>query len=51
MENFKFYNPTKIFFGKESIVNLETQLSDVFNNILIVYGGGSINHFGILMKN
>ena len=47
MRNFKFYNPTKIFFGKNSIVNLEEQLSDEFNNILIVYGGGSIKKNGL----
>lgn len=47
MKDFIFYNPTKIFFGKNSITNLEEQISDRFNNILIVYGSGRIKKNGL----
>lgn len=47
MKNFTFYNPTKIFFGKNSITYLEEQISDRFNNILIVYGSGRIKKNGL----
>ncbi len=46
MENFSFYNPVKIIFGKGSISNLASQLpADA--NILVTYGQGSIKKNGI----
>lgn len=45
--NFEYYNPTKIYFGKESILNLKKELSMVGQRILLVYGTGSIKKNGI----
>ena len=47
MNSFYFYNPTKVFFGENSINNLTTLLKDCGNNILLTYGGGSIKKNGI----
>jgi len=47
MENFYFYNPTKIHFGKGAISETEKELAGVGKNILITYGGGSIKKNGI----
>ncbi len=49
MNSFYFCNPTKIFFGQNSIENLENLLKD-YNNILLAYGGGSIKKAGIYDK-
>jgi len=47
MKNFKFYNPTRILFGKGSIEELKDQVpSDA--KVLILYGGGSAERTGIL---
>lgn len=45
--NFKFYNPTKIYFGKGSISNLKEELEKVGKKILLAYGKGSIKKNGI----
>lgn len=47
MRNFTFYNPTAIFFGKGVINQLEEQIPKDVNNILVVYGGGSIKKIGL----
>ena len=49
MENFKYYTPTKIIFGKDTEKNI-TKLLKEFNGkkILIHYGGGSIIRSGLL---
>lgn len=48
LDNFRFYVPTDIRFGKE---RLATELTDVLNvygkNVLLVYGGGSIKKNGL----
>lgn len=46
MNNFSFYNPTRIFFGENSITNLSNQIKE-YNNILITYGFGSIKKNGL----
>ena len=46
-DNFTFYNPTKIYFGKNSIKNLKQELEGYGKNILLAYGGGSIKRNGI----
>lgn len=46
MNNFTFYNPVKIVFGKETISKLE-KLLPVDKKILLVYGGGSIKKNGV----
>lgn len=46
MNNFEFYCPTKIIFGKETIAKLP-ELIDKSNKVLITYGGGSIKRNGV----
>ncbi|WP_341528115.1 iron-containing alcohol dehydrogenase [Nostoc sp. UHCC 0302] len=46
MENFIFYNPVKILFGKGQIANITAEIpADA--KILITYGGGSIKSNGV----
>lgn len=45
--NFEFYNPTKIYFGKDSIRFLDKELEKVSEKVLLVYGTGSIKKNGI----
>lgn len=49
MDNFTFYNPTKIFFGKDRLNELVT-LVPKDKKILILYGGGSVIKYGTLDK-
>ncbi|MCC9000809.1 MAG: iron-containing alcohol dehydrogenase [Candidatus Contendobacter sp.] len=46
MQNFTFYNPTKILFGKGQIANLADEISPD-QRVLITYGGGSIKQNGV----
>jgi len=46
MQNFNFYNPTKIVFGKDTISEL-TELIEKKEKILLLYGGGSIKNNGV----
>ena len=36
--DFTYYNPTKIYFGKKSLENLEAELKNYGKNVLLVYG-------------
>ena len=45
--DFTFYNPTKIYFGKTAMDNLETELSKYGENVLLVFGKGSIKKIGL----
>lgn len=47
MNKFSFYNPVKIHFGKGSIDYLRKELPQYGENILMVYGGGSIKANGV----
>lgn len=47
MDNFEFYNPTKILFGKGMIAKLDEQL-DSQARVLILYGGASAEKNGTL---
>jgi len=47
MENFIFYNPTKIIFGKGVISQIGTETSKIARKVLILYGMGSIKQNGI----
>ena len=49
MENFDFYNPTHIVFGKNRLGELD-KLIPKDAKVLILYGGGSIKKFGTLEK-
>lgn len=46
MENFVFYNPVKILFGKGQIANIAAEIP-AEAKILITYGGGSIKANGV----
>ena len=46
MENFSFYNPVKILFGKGQIANIAQEIP-ANAKILITYGGGSIKSNGV----
>ncbi|MEN8119525.1 MAG: iron-containing alcohol dehydrogenase [Bacteroidota bacterium] len=49
MENFDFYNPTHIVFGKDRLKELNKLVpKDV--KVLLLYGGGSVKKFGTLEK-
>jgi alcohol dehydrogenase YqhD (iron-dependent ADH family) len=43
MENFNFYNPTRIIFGKNTIQQIGIELKNAnINSVLLLAGGGSI---------
>ena len=48
--NFSYCNPTKLYFGKDALDGLNTELPKYGKNILLVYGGGSIKKNGIYDK-
>lgn len=45
--NFTYANPTKLYFGDDSLKNLNTELSKYGKNVVLVYGGGSIKKSGL----
>ena len=47
MNEFIWYNPTKILFGEGAIEKMRSELAGVGDNILLTYGGGSIKKNGI----
>ena len=47
MNNFSFYNPVRLHFGKGQIDQLRKELPQHGQNILVVYGGGSIKKNGL----
>nr|WP_106780578.1 iron-containing alcohol dehydrogenase [Lysinibacillus timonensis] len=47
MDNFSFYNPVRLHFGKGQIAQLETELPQYGDKVLVVYGGGSIKRNGL----
>ena len=48
--NFSFCNPTKLYFGDESLNYLNTELSKYGENVILIYGGGSIKKNGIYQE-
>ncbi|MGG3642529.1 iron-containing alcohol dehydrogenase [Bacillus gobiensis] len=47
MENFTYWNPTKLIFGKGEVEKLTDEVPKYGKNILLVYGGGSIKRNGL----
>ncbi len=45
--NFEYCNPTKLYFGEESLDYLNVELPKYGKNVVLVYGGGSIKKNGI----
>lgn len=48
--DFVFHNPTKIYFGKDSLDNLKAELSDCAETVMFAYGKGSIKKIGLYEK-
>lgn len=48
--NFVFSNPTKLYFGEDSLSYLNEELPKYGKNVQLVYGGGSIKRNGIYDK-
>ena len=42
MQNFDYATPTRLIFGKESVVKLPEVMKPLGKKILLTYGGGSI---------
>lgn len=47
MNNFIFNMQTKIYFGKDQLHSLESEVQGKYNSILLVYGGGHIKKSGL----
>lgn len=45
--SFDYCNPTKLYFGEDSLSNLRKELKKYGKNVVLVYGGGSIKRNGI----
>ena len=45
--DFNYYNPTKIYFGKTALSNLEGELAAYGKNVLLLYGKNSIKKIGL----
>ena len=48
--NFMYCNPTRLYFGKDSLDYLQEELKKYGENVLFVYGGGSIKKSGLYDK-
>ena len=48
--DFTYENPTKIYFGKESLDNLKTELAGYGDTVMIAYGKESIKKIGLYDK-
>ena len=44
---FSYCNPSKLYFGKDALNNLNVELPKYGKNVVLVYGGGSIKKNGI----
>ena len=47
MNDFMYYNPVRVHFGKEAMGRLEEELAALGTKVLLVYGGGSIRRTGL----
>ncbi|MGB0932741.1 MAG: iron-containing alcohol dehydrogenase [Lishizhenia sp.] len=52
MDNFDYYNPTKVIFGKDTYNRLEAEIKahTTGQTVLLTYGGGSIKKNGVYQK-
>jgi hypothetical protein len=48
--NFTYCNPTKLYFGDNSLDCLNTELPKYGKNVVLIYGGGSIKKNGIYQQ-
>ncbi|PLR82812.1 NADH-dependent alcohol dehydrogenase [Bacillus canaveralius] len=47
MQNFTYWNPTKLIFGRNQLEQLKNEIPQYGNKVLLVYGGGSIKRSGL----
>lgn len=47
MNDFMYYNPVRVHFGREAMAELPGELEKFGKNVLLVYGGGSIKRTGL----
>ena len=47
MQNFDYMTPTRLIFGKDSVVKLPEVMSPLGKRVLLTYGGGSIKKIGL----
>jgi len=47
LQNFTFWNPTKLIFGQGQLEQLKTEVPKYGKKVLLVYGGGSIKRNGL----
>lgn len=47
MQNFEFFTPTKILFGKGAVAGLPNEIKKYTSKVLLTYGGGSVKRLGI----
>ena len=45
--NFTYCNPTKLYFGEQSLEGLHKELPKYGDRVVLIYGGGSIKRNGI----
>ena len=45
--NFRYSNPTKLYFGENALQNLETELQKYGDTVQLIYAGGSIKKSGL----
>lgn len=45
--NFSYHNPTKLYFGADALQYLREEMKHYGQNVLLVYGGGSVKKNGI----
>jgi alcohol dehydrogenase len=50
MQNFTFWNPTKLIFGKGQLEQIKSEIPRYGKKVLVVYGGGSIKRTGLYDK-
>ncbi|MBD3749380.1 MAG: iron-containing alcohol dehydrogenase [Sphingobacteriales bacterium] len=50
MENFQYYNPTKILFGKDVVDQLCNEIAPYGNKALIIIGQGSVKKIGLYAR-
>ena len=47
LQDFTYYNPTKIYFGKGSLANLQGELANYGETVLLAYGRNAIKSAGL----
>lgn len=47
MNNFKYYNPTRLIFGTDTVKELGQEIRGKYNKVLFHYGGGTIVKLGL----